>query len=85
MCPYEPSLVDSVGRVLLVSSTPLAPTILSSPSMEFHDCLEKGPSEDLQFGALSASKIWLILYTCSLRLPEEASMITTGIDTDLLV
>lgn len=50
VCPYK-------GRVLLVSSTPLALTILFSPSMEFHECLEKGPSEDLEFGALSASKI----------------------------
>lgn len=57
MYPYKLSLVYSVGHVLLVSSTPLAPTILSLPSMEFHECLEKGPSEDLQFGALSASKI----------------------------
>lgn len=57
VCPYKPSLVNSVGRVLLVSSTPLALTILFSPSMEFHECLEKGPSEDLEFGALSASKI----------------------------
>ena len=29
---YEPCLVDSVGCVLLVSSTSMAPTILSLPS-----------------------------------------------------
>jgi hypothetical protein len=29
--PYEPCLDDSVGHVLLVSSMPLAPTILPLP------------------------------------------------------
>lgn len=47
--PYEPGLVDSVGRVLLVSSTPSDSYSLSSPP--FHEVPEAprgGLSGDLQ-------------------------------------
>lgn len=67
--PYYPHLVNSVGPVLVLSMTPLAPTVLplislwGSPGSVY--CLAVG------------------LWICSYSLLDNASLMTNGLGTDL--
>jgi hypothetical protein len=78
--PHEPCLVDSVGPVLQVSLSPLAPTILSlTSSAGFPMLQEEKPNGDLQFffgGGGGGS------FMCSHQLLEETSLVTAGRGTD---